>query len=140
MRSVLLLLFSVAIIVTHAQTVLVMDFVKVKEGRQAEALFFYENNWKMYRDIALEKGFITAYRLEKTMADSSASFDLVLITEYADSSMYRKSEENFRDILSSTRPNGPLLLNELKPADFRQNVFVKVTETLYSNNKKKRKK
>ncbi|MBN8674664.1 MAG: hypothetical protein J0L56_11045 [Chitinophagales bacterium] len=139
MRSVLLLLFSAITIASHAQTVLVMDFVKIKNGKQAEALFFYENNWKLYRDIALEKGFITAYRLEKTTADSSASFDLVLITEYADSSMYRKSEDNFRAILSTARPNGPLLLNELQPADFRQNVFVKVTETLYSRTKKRKK-
>lgn len=139
MRSVLLLLFSAITIASHAQTVLVMDFVKIRNGKEAEALFFYENNWKLYRDIALEKGFITAYRLEKTTADSSASFDLVLITEYADSSMYRKSEDNFRAILSTSRPNGPLLLNELQPADFRQNVFVKVTETLYSRTKKRKK-
>ncbi len=139
MRSVLLLLFSAITIASHAQTVLVMDFVKIRNGKEAEALFFYENNWKLYRDIALEKGFITAYRLEKTTADSSASFDLVLITEYADSSMYRKSEDNFRAILSTARPNGPLLLNELQPADFRQNVFVKVTETLYSRTKKRKK-
>jgi hypothetical protein len=139
MRSLLFLLFSAVTIAAHAQTVLVMDFVKIKNGKQAEALFFYENNWKLYRDIALEKGFISSYRLEKTMADSAGSFDLVLITEYADSNLYRKSEENFRDILSSARPNGPLLLNELQPADFRQNVFVKITETLYSSKKKRKK-
>lgn len=139
MRSFLFLLCITATLTTGAQTVLVMDFVKVKNNRQAETMFFYENNWKLYRDIALQKGFITSYRLEKTTADSAAAFDLILITEYRDSSMYRKSEENFRDILATARPNGPLLLNELKPADFRQNVFVKVTETVYRNTKKKRK-
>jgi len=140
MRSFLFLLCITATLTTGAQTVLVMDFVKVKNNRQAETMFFYENNWKLYRDIALQKGFITSYRLEKTTADSAAAFDLILITEYRDSSMYRKSEENFRDILATARPNGPLLLNELKPADFRQNVFVKVTETVYSNTKKKKRK
>lgn len=139
MRAFLFLLCITVTLTAGAQTVLVMDFVKVKNNRQAETMFFYENNWKLYRDIALQKGFITSYRLEKTTADSAAAFDLILITEYRDSSMYHKSEENFRDILATTRPNGPLLLNELKPADFRQNVFVKVTETLYSGTKKKKK-
>lgn len=139
MRSLFLFLFLAVTVTVSAQTVLVMDFVKVKNNRHAETMFFYENNWKLYRDIALQKGFITSYRLEKTTADSAAAFDLILITEYRDSAMYHKSEENFRDILTSTRPNGPLLLNELKPADFRRNMFVKVTETLYSGTKKKKK-
>jgi hypothetical protein len=140
MRLLFLLFCLVAAISVGAQTVLVMDFVKVKNDKYAEALFFYENNWKMYRDIALQKRFISAYRLEKTTADSAAPFDLLLITEYPDSAMYRKSEENFRDILATTRPNGPVLLNDLKPADFRQNVFLKITETLYSSSKKKKRK
>lgn len=135
MRSFLLLICITATLTAGAQTVLVMDFVKVKNNRYAETMFFYENNWKLYRDIALQKGFITSYRLEKTTADSAAAFDLILITEYRDSSMYHKSEENFRDILATARPNGPLLLNDLKPADFRQNVFVKVTETVYRSSK-----
>ncbi len=138
MRSLFILLFLAATIKAGSQTVLVMDFVKVKNGNYAETLFFYENNWKLYRDIALQKGFITSYRLEKTTVDSTAPFDLVLITEYRDSTMYHKSEENFSDILATARPKGPLLLNDLKPADFRQNVFVKVTETLYSSSKKKK--
>jgi hypothetical protein len=140
MRFLFLLFCLIATLFAGAQTVLVMDFVKVKNGKYAEALFFYENNWKMYRDIALQKGFISAYRLEKTSADSAAPFDLLLITEYPDSTIYHKSEENFRSILATTRPSGPLLLNDLKPADFRQNVFLKVTETIYSSSKKKKKK
>jgi hypothetical protein len=139
-RIVSLFSFLLAAKAGYAQTVLVMDFVKVKNGRLAETLFYYENNWKQYRDIALQKGFIQSYRLEKTTADSTAAFDLILITEYPDSKAYRKSEENFRDILATTRPNGPLLLNEWKPADFRQNVFVKITETLYRSNSVKKKK
>ncbi len=140
MRSFLFVSFIAATLTAGAQTVLVMDFVKVKNDKYAETMFFYENNWKVYRDIALQKGFITSYRLEKTTADTAAPFDIILITEYRDTSMYHKSEENFRDILATARPNGPLLLNDLKPADFRQNVFVKITETVYSSTKKRKRK
>lgn len=140
MRSFLFVSCIAATLTAGAQTVLVMDFVKVKNDKYAETMFFYENNWKVYRDIALQKGFITSYRLEKTTADTAAPFDIILITEYRDTSMYHKSEENFRDILATARPNGPLLLNDLKPADFRQNVFVKITETVYSSTKKRKRK
>ncbi|HOZ67875.1 MAG TPA: hypothetical protein PLU11_06080 [Chitinophagaceae bacterium] len=114
-----------------AQGVTVMDFVQVKEGRRAEAVYFYENNWKVYRDIALKKGFILSYRLEEVVADSAAGFNLVLITEYRDSVFYHNSETNFREILSTARPNGPLLLNKLQPADFRTNLFVTITRNLF---------
>ena len=127
------LLLVAVVAAGHSQTVSVMDFVKVEEGRQAEAMYFYEQNWKMYRQLALKKGYITDYRIEKTQGDSAAPFNLILITEYKDSISHAKSEENFSDILKTTRPNGPLLLNELKPADFRQPVFVKVTHTVYRN-------
>lgn len=114
-----------------AQTITVMDFVQVKEGHRAEAIYFYENNWKLYRDIALKKGVILSYRLEEVVADTADSFNLVLITEYRDSIFYHNSETNFREILSTARPNGPLLLNKLQPADFRKNLFVKITRNLF---------
>lgn len=115
----------------EAQTITVMDFVQVKEGHRAEAVFFYENNWKLYRDIAVKKGFILSYRLEEVVADSAGTFNLVLITEYRDSVFYQNSEANFREILATARPNGPLLLNHLQPADFRTNLFVKITRNLF---------
>ena len=127
----LCLLFLVICFNSNAQTITVMDFVQVKEGRRAEAVFFYENNWKLYRDIAIKKGFILSYRLEEVVEDSTGTFNLVLITEYRDSVFYQNSEANFREILASARPNGPLLLNHLQPADFRKNLFVKVTRNLF---------
>lgn len=116
-------------------TVTIIDFVKVKQGKRQEVLFFYEHNWKVYRDIALQKGYIKAYKLLPTTADTAADFDLILLTEYTDSLEYALSEQRFQDIMKSTRPNGPMLLNDLKPADFRQNQFFKQTETLFSASK-----
>ncbi len=112
--------------------VTVLDFVQIKAGHRAEALFYYENNWKLYRDTALVRGYISAYQLLETTPDSVGNFDLVLVTTYPDSATHARSEENFRPILGDLRPGGPLRLNGLKPADFRHNVFFKNCKTLFA--------
>lgn len=142
-RCVALLYFFFAVQLFAAaqnnSTVTLMDFVKIKEGKTAEAMFFYENNWKAYRDMALKKNIIQSYEMVKARPDSLDNFDLILITVYKDSAQFAKSEENFRSILTALRPNGPLLLNEVKPADFRQNLFVKVVQPVHIPSQKKRK-
>ena len=103
--------------------VVIVDFVKVKNGRFTETMFYYENNWKLYREVALQKNYITSYRILKTPADSLAEFDLILITEYEDSTQYNVAEDRFNAIIKDLRPDGPVLLNDLKPGEFRQNLF-----------------
>jgi hypothetical protein len=123
-----------------SNTVTLMDFVKIKPGKTAEAMFFYENNWKPYRDFALKKKVIHSYEILKAQPDSVNNFDLILITVYKDSAQHAKSEENFRSILIELRPNGPVLLNDVKPADFRQNIFARVVQPLYTSSIKKKRK
>jgi hypothetical protein len=135
-----LLLLTVLFITTNLfgqnqSAITTIDFVKIKNNKRQEALFFYENNWKVYRDIALEKGYIKSYKLLTSSADTTANFDLILMTEYSDSSFYKSSEERFQQIIKATRPEGPKLLNQLKPNDFRQNLFFKEAETLFSSDK-----
>jgi len=115
------------------KTISIYDFVKIKNNHTKEALYFYEENWKKYRDIALKKKYIVSYRLVSALPDSASDFNLILITEYADSLAYAKSEENFAQIIKETRPNGPLLLNEIKPADFRINLFYRKMETIFKS-------
>jgi hypothetical protein len=136
--TVLLLFITKTAAVQQSGPVVLMDFVKIKEGKKAEALYFYQNNWKLYREIALKKKVIESYQLMEVAPDSLRNFDLILITSYRDSLQFLQSEENFRPIINETRPNGPVLLNHLKPADFRQNVFFKVTQPIFSSQKKKR--
>lgn len=116
--------------ICQAQTVTVMDFVKVKDGHITEALFFYEHNWKLYRDTAVKRGYIQSYRMEQVLIDTAA-FEIVLITEYKDSLQYSNSESNFREIITALRPGGPLLLNTLQPAEFRKNLYVKITRNIF---------
>jgi hypothetical protein len=80
------LLFAALIGCLQAQpSIQVIDFVKIINGKQREAMFFYENNWKVYREIAKEKGFIKSWQLLAAPADTITNFDIMLITEYADS-------------------------------------------------------
>lgn len=109
----------------------VIDFVKIKNNKQQETVYFYENNWKVYRDIALQKGYIQSYKILTTKTDSIADFDMMLITEYKDSLQLALAEERFREIIKSVRPGGPKLLNNVQPADFRKNLFFKQTQVLF---------
>lgn len=105
------------------ETVVLMDFVKIKNGKRDEAIFYYENNWKIYREAAQKKGFIKSFEILEIAPNENNQFDLILITRYANEEQYKASEKNFEPILRELRPNGALLKNDLKPEDFRQNVF-----------------
>jgi hypothetical protein len=130
-----MLLVSINSIGQNKKSILTMDFVQITNDKRAEAIFFYEKNWKVYRDIALERGFIKSYSLLTTVRDSTTNFDFILITEYTDSLLFKSSEENFQKIIKEINPDGPKLMNELKPTDFRKIVFFKKAEAMFSGDK-----
>ncbi|AQG79317.1 hypothetical protein [Spirosoma montaniterrae] len=127
---VIVCLCSTVTLAQRSAPVAIVDFVKILNGRQQEAIFYYENNWKVYREVALEKGYIKGYKLMRTASDSTANFDLMLITEYTDSLQYNLSEERFQQIIKDRSPNGSKLLNDYKPGDFRKNLFFKKSRIL----------
>lgn len=124
---------------THAQktSYVAIDIIKVKNGLWNEALYFFENNWKTYREDAIKQGVISSYQMLVNKADS-VSNNIVLITEYPDSLSYRKSEENFRPILKKIHPNGPIYLNEKRRNDFMQ-IEIFNWYRVWTDNKDKRK-
>ena len=102
-----------------AAEILTIDFVKVLDGNEAEAVYYYEQNWQRYRVKALEKGYISSYRLLiKTSADGNG--DILLITGYADEAMYAAREENFALVMQDPEGDGPRLLNQKTPGEFRE--------------------
>lgn len=136
MLIILSLLFCSTYIFAQNHTdISVIDFVKIKNNHRQEALFYYEKNWKAARDIAVRKGYIKSYSLLSTDADSVANFDLILITVYKDSTQFNLTEERFAEIFKEIRNGGPLLLNDLKPAEFRQNVFYKKADLISTSAK-----
>lgn len=101
----------------------IMDFVKIKPGKEAEALFFYENNWKIYREKALSLGYISHYELTRVKAAEGVNFDLILMTEFPDPASLEKVEDNFQPLMKELRPGGPVFLNELRQKDFIESRF-----------------
>lgn len=82
-----------------------------------------------------KKGYIKSYRFLTVTADTVANFDLILITEYADSLQLVISEERFQKIIKEVNPNGPKLLNDIKPPHFMKNLFFKRTNKLFYSDK-----
>jgi hypothetical protein len=135
--SIILLFSAINVWGQNAKPITVIDFVKIKDNKQAETLFYYEKNWKTYRDVAVKKKYIKSYQLLTVKADTTHGFDLILMTEYADSAQFKLAEERFDKIIKEVNPAGPRLLNTLKPSDFRTILFFKQTESLYSSKQNK---
>ena len=110
-----------------------IDFVKIKDGKRPETMYFYEQNWKPYREEAMKRGIIHSYELLEPVPVTTAPFDLILITRYSGEEQHKNSEKNFEPILKQMRPNGPTTMNALKPDEFRQSVFVYRGKALMSS-------
>ncbi len=101
-----------------SQTIATIDITRAKQAYEKEAIYFYENNWKVFREEALRLKYISGYQLIRTETDSTGWFDIILITQFADSVQRKKVEENFRPIMNRLSPNGPRMLNDVKRSEF----------------------
>ena len=61
--------------------VVTVDFVKVLNGNDEEAVFYYENNWKQHRIEAAKRGYISSFKLLIKTSDDGQT-DILLITGY----------------------------------------------------------
>jgi hypothetical protein len=101
--------------------VLTIDFVKVLNGNDEEAVFYYEHNWKRHRIEAAKRGYISSYELlVRTSGEGPAG--ILLITRYASEQDYDNREKNFRVVMQSTSGDGPLLMTDMPPSEFREVV------------------
>ena len=103
----------------------IIDFVQIQNGNVEETMYYYQNNWKMLRDQALERGFISGYQLLEVEPDKDAPFHLMLITTFENQEQFDKVEDNFRILMENRGPRN--LLNEKQPGDFRKILFSKTT-------------
>lgn len=114
---------------SQSEVVTVVSIIKVKNEKRAEASFYYENNWKVLRKQALAKGIIHSYEFVEAKANEKADFDFVTITRFEDQAQFEKAEENFGKLIEM---RGDMkLLNDLKPEEFREVVFVKFGTSLF---------
>lgn len=112
------------------ELITVTEFIKIKNNHREEAVFYYENNWKVLREAAIKKGYIHSYELIVTKTDEKLGFDIILITRFAKKENFDKVEENFQKIIKEFQNgSGVKLKNEIKPGDFRESVSVKIGKT-----------
>lgn len=112
----LLVIAALAVPATVLGAISTVDLVRVKDGKVEETLYYYENNWKRYREAALERGYIEGYRLLVDVRNPGAE-TVLLITEYANPAQYAAREENFARVMPAD--GTPELLNAILPGDFR---------------------
>ena len=101
--------------------VITIDFVKVLNGNTEEAVYYYENNWKQHRVEAAKRGLISSYKL-LFKTSTNGQTDILLVTGYSSQAQYEKREENFAAVMRDTRGDGPALLNDKTPGEFRDVV------------------
>ena len=117
----IVLIYTLLLPVSALAEIFTIDFVKVVDGNDEEAIYYYENNWKRHRIEAVSRNYIISYQLLVKHSEDGQT-DILLITGYASKSEYEKREENFRELMGETRSDGPRLMNGKKPEDFREVV------------------
>lgn len=100
-----------------------IDFVEILNDNLEEALYYYNNNWKVLRQRAQAKNYILSYQLLQTPLSQDSKVQLLLITTYANKEQYDKREEHFKELIDAR--GGLKLLNDKKPNEFRKVAFFK---------------
>jgi hypothetical protein len=95
------LICSLSFCLHASQKITSVDFVQVIDNNKQEALYYYQNNWQHYRQLAKAKGFIEDFMLLETEATEQAPFHFMLITTYPNQEAYDKREENFRPLMET---------------------------------------
>ena len=126
MRAILILIILNTSAISYAQQndkISTIDFVQILNNNEGEAMFYYQNNWQVLRDMALEKNYIHSYQVLETPFSEGEPFQLMLITTYTNKEQYDLRENHFRELIEE---KGKLsLMNEKKPGEFRKTLFNK---------------
>ena len=121
MRTLLTLLSALFFSCVNAQLddrISTIEFVQILDNNTAETDYYYQNNWKILREMALKKGYIHSYELLETPFDETGPYHRILITTYSNEKQYALRETHFEELI---KEKGPLrLLNAKKPDAFRK--------------------
>lgn len=99
-----------------------IEFVQVVDNNEKEATYYYQNNWKVFREMALAKGYIESFKLLHVPKEANMPYDIILMTTFTNEEQFAQREEHFTSLIEEA---GELkLLNELKPPAFRKSVGV----------------
>lgn len=85
----------------NTHSVWTVDLVYTLPGQQAEYLRNIEANWAGARRLARQGGAVLSYRALVAPPDSLRGWDILLMTQYADSSAWSEREATFEAIFAS---------------------------------------
>ena len=91
-----------------------VDFVKTRDGQQANYLKFVEQNWARARTYMKQKGIAYSYRVLSLPAGQQADWDVLLMTEYAGREGYEQREEAFKEYQAGVKARQPAQSNKEK--------------------------
>jgi hypothetical protein len=80
-----------------------LDLVLTRPGQQAEYLRGIRANWAGARRLVVEHGDVRSYQAFAATPDSARGWDVVLLTEYRDSSAFARREATFQEIFRDPR-------------------------------------
>ena len=133
LKKICIILFIISVQFSFAQKserISTVDFVQIVNENSEEALFYYQHNWKVLREMALEKNYISSYEIMETSYSEEAPFHFMLITTYKNKLQYEAREKHFQELI---KIKGKLeLLNAKKPTEFRKTLYRKENVT-YQN-------
>lgn len=82
-------------------TIWAVDLVRTLPGQQAAYIESIENNWAGARKLVREQGHILSYRALAAPPDSARGWDVMLMTEYRDSTAWANREAIFQEVFDS---------------------------------------
>ncbi|MEP0547148.1 MAG: hypothetical protein ABJF88_09455 [Rhodothermales bacterium] len=78
-----------------------VDLIRTLPGAQADYVQSIETNWANARRLARTRGAVLSYRAFVASPDSVRGWDVLLMTEYADSTAWADREATFAAIFAS---------------------------------------
>ncbi|MEQ9103173.1 MAG: hypothetical protein RIE53_00600 [Rhodothermales bacterium] len=85
----------------HPDAVWAVDLVRTLPGMQDTYLRTIEENWGGARALVQEHGHILSYRALAAAPDSIRGWDVILMTEYVDSTAFQNRESIFQAVFDS---------------------------------------
>ena len=126
MKTAILLFVLGVSSISYAQNdsrITTIDFVQILNDNKAEATYYFQNNWKVLRDMAMEKGYIHSFQVLEVPLSEEEPFQLMFVTTYTNKVQYDLREDHFAELI---KEKGELnLMNDKKPSEFRKSLFTK---------------
>ena len=126
MRLTILFIILSLSSISYGQTddsITTIDFVQILNDNKEEAIYYYQHNWKVLREMAIQKNYIKSFQILETPDSEREPFQLMLITTYKNKIQYDLREDHFSELI---KEKGELkLMNDKKPGDFRKTLFTK---------------